>query len=195
MFLQRNYFCDKMLSQWKPTIDMNPMIKKLSILCVMMLASAFAFADDAAKVGWVNVDRILKDSTPAKNALNKIETDFGKRTKDLTEQATKLKALNEKFDRDAAVMSESERNRRQRELGDLDKDFQRRQREFKEDLNQRQFEERSVILERAEKVIKQIAEAEKYDIILQEPPVFVSSKVDITEKVIKTLNSAGGSSK
>ena len=174
---------------------MNLMLKKISLLAILMISSAFAFADDAAKVGWVNVDRILKDSTPAKNALNKIETDFGKRTKDLTEQATKLKALNEKFDRDAAVMSETERNRRQRELGDLDKDFQRRQREFKEDLNQRQFEERSVILERAEKVIKQIAEAEKYDIILQEPPVFVSTKVDITEKVIKTLNNSSGASK
>ena len=144
--------------------------------------------DDGAKVGWVNVDRILRDSSPAKAALNKIEQDFNKKTKDLQDQAAKLKAMNDKFEKDALTMSESERNRKQRELSESDKDFQRRQREFREDLSQRQFEERQVILDRAEKVIRQIAEAEKYDIILQEPPVFVSSRVDITEKVIKVLN-------
>jgi outer membrane protein len=162
------------------------------VLSVLTLTAAPVLAaDDSAKVGWVNVDRILRDSNPAKTALNKIEQDFNKRTKDLQEQAARLKGMNDKFEKDAPVMSESERNRKQRELTDIDKDFQRRQREFREDLSQRQFEERSVILERAEKVIKQIAESEKYDIILQEPPVFVSSKVDITEKVIKILNSGG----
>lgn len=151
------------------------------------IASAHA-GEETAKVGWVNVDRILRDSTPAKAALGKIEQDFSKRTKDLQDQAAKLKAMNDKFEKDALTMPESERNRKQRELSDSDKDFQRRQREFREDLSQRQFEERQVILDRAEKVIRQIAEAEKYDIILQEPPVFVSSKVDITDKVIRILN-------
>lgn len=165
-----------------------------SFLSAAFFAFALALApsahagDDNAKVGWVNVDRILRDSAPAKAALNKIEQDFNKKTKDLQDQAAKLKAMNDKFEKDALTMSESERNRKQRELSDSDKDFQRRQREFREDLSQRQFEERQVILDRAEKVIRQIAEAEKFDIILQEPPVFVSSKVDITEKVIRVLN-------
>jgi outer membrane protein len=166
----------------------------LASLSLALFASAISFAplaaagDETAKVGWVNVDRILRDSSPAKAALNKIEQEFNKKTKDLQDQAAKLKAMNDKFEKDALTMSESERNRKQRELSDSDKDFQRRQREFREDLSQRQFEERQVILDRAEKVIRQIADAEKFDIILQEPPVFVSSKVDITERVIRVLN-------
>lgn len=152
------------------------------------LAPVAIAGEETAKVGWVNVDRILRDSAPAKAALTKIEQDFNKRTKDLQDQAAKLKALNDKFEKDALTMPESERNRKQRDLAENDKDFQRRQREFREDLSQRQFEERQVILDRAEKVIRQIAEAERYDIILQEPPVYVSGKVDITEKVIRVLN-------
>ncbi len=175
---------------------MKHMFKKvflnLFLTCFCLYAFSAQAADDGAKVGWVNVDRILKDSSPAKAALSKIEQEFGKRTKDIQEQANKLKGLTDKFERDVAVMPESERSRKQRELSEMDKDLQRRQREFREDLSQRQFEERSVILERAERVIKQIAETEKYDIILQEPPVFVSTKVDITDKVIKVLNSGTG---
>ncbi len=163
-------------------------VSALVLTTAMGVSGVARAADDGAKVGWVNVDRILRDSSPAKAALNKIEQDFNKKTKDLQDQAAKLKAMNDKFEKDALTMSESERNRKQRELSESDKDFQRRQREFREDLSQRQFEERQVILDRAEKVIRQIAEAEKYDIILQEPPVFVSSRVDITEKVIKVLN-------
>ena len=84
-------------------------------------------------------------------------------------------------------MSESDRARRQRELTDLDKDYQRKQREFREDLNQRRNEELAVVLERANKVIKQIAEIEKYDIVFQEA-VYASPRIDITDKVLKALN-------
>ena len=97
------------------------------------------------------------------------------------------KQLAEKLDKDAAVLSESERAKRQRELSDLDKDFQRKQREFREDLNQRRNEEMAIVVERANKVIKQIAEAEKYDIVFQEA-VYVSPRIDITDKVLKRLN-------
>jgi outer membrane protein len=93
----------------------------------------------------------------------------------------------DKLDKDAPVLSEADRGRRQRELGDLDKDFQRRQREFREDLNQRRNEELATVLDRTNRVIKQIAEAEKYDIVFQEA-VYISPRIDITDKVLKALN-------
>jgi outer membrane protein len=93
----------------------------------------------------------------------------------------------DKLDKDGPVLSESDRARRQRELNDLDKDFQRRQREFREDLNQRRNEELATVLERTNRVIKQIAEAEKYDIVFQEA-VYISPRIDITDKVLKALN-------
>jgi outer membrane protein len=91
-------------------------------------------------------------------------------------------------------MSDSERRAKEREFNDVNRDFQRRQREFREDLNLRQNEEMAAIYDRVNKVIKQIAEAEKFDLILQEA-VFVSPRIDITEKVIKALSESKGNAK
>jgi outer membrane protein len=93
----------------------------------------------------------------------------------------------DKLDKDAAVLSDSDRAKRQRELADLEKDLQRKQREFREDLNQRQNEELAIVQERVTKVIKQIADQEKYDLVVQEA-VYVNQRIDITDKVLKALN-------
>jgi outer membrane protein len=140
------------------------------------------------KIGFVNTERIFRDAAPAKAAQAKIEADFKKRDSDLQDMAARLRTMSDQLDKDTAVLSEADRTRRQRELSDLDKDFQRKRREFQEDLNQRRNEELSQILERANRVIKQIAEQENYDLILQEA-VVVSPRVDITDKVLSALNS------
>jgi outer membrane protein len=93
------------------------------------------------------------------------------------------------LEREAPTLSESQRANRQKQLVDQDRDFQRKRREFQEDLNARKNEELQQVLERANKVVKQVAEAEKYDLILQEA-VYVNPKHDITEKVIRVLNMA-----
>jgi outer membrane protein len=139
------------------------------------------------KIGYVNTERILRDSAPSKAADQKLQLEFSKRDKELQDVAARLKALGERIDRDAAVTQESEKVRRQREFAELEKDFQRKQREFREDFNQRRNEELSQIVERANRVIKQLAEQEKYDFIIQEA-VFASPQVDITERVLKALN-------
>ncbi len=146
-----------------------------------------AVAQESSKLGFVSLDRILRDSTPAKAAQSKLEAEFSKRQKDLQEAGSRLKATADKLDKDAPVLAEGDRARRQRELADLDKDFQRRQREFNEDINQRKNEELASVVERANKVIRQIAEGEKYDIVFQDA-VYVNPRIDITDKVLKTLN-------
>jgi outer membrane protein len=140
-----------------------------------------------SRVGFVSTERIFREAAPAKAAQAKIEQEFSRRDKELQDMAARLKAMSEKLDKEAAVLAESDRLRRQRELTDLDKDFQRKQREFREDLNQRRNEELAVVLERTNKVIKQIAETEKYDIVFQEA-VYASPRIDITDKVLKALN-------
>ncbi|WP_353152893.1 OmpH family outer membrane protein [Herminiimonas fonticola] len=139
------------------------------------------------KVGVVNTERIFREAAPYKAAQTKIEQEFAKRQKDLESMAVKVKNMADKLDKDAAVLSESDRNKRQRELVEADKDFQRTQREFKEDLNQRRNEEMANVIDRTNRVIKQIAEAEKYDLVLQEA-VYISPRVDITDKVLKALS-------
>jgi outer membrane protein len=170
----------------------SPLLHSLLAGAVLGLAALGAQAEEL-KIGYVNSDRVLRDAVPAKAAQSKLEGEFGKREKDLADLANKLKAASDKLEKDAPTLPEAERTRRQRDLVDQDREFQRRRREFQEDLNQRKNEELASVVERANKVIKQIFETEKYDLILQEA-VFAGPKVDITDKVIKALNaqSPGG---
>lgn len=142
------------------------------------------------KAGFVNTDRIFREASTAKAAQAKLEQEFSKREKDLVDQGNSLKSASEKFEREAPTMAESQRTSRQRQLVEQDRDFQRKRREFQEDLSTRKNEELGQVLERANKVVKQVAEAEKYDVILQEA-VYINPKHDITDKVIKALNAAG----
>ncbi len=169
---------------------MASVFKKTSmIVAALMLVAGTSLAAQAQelKVGFVSTERIFRDAAPAKAATAKLEQEFSKRDKDIQELAARLKSAAEKLDKDAPVLSDAERSKRQRELAEMDKDFQRRQREFREDLNQRRNEELAIVLEKANKVIKQLAEAEKYDIVFQEA-VYFSPRIDITDKVLKALN-------
>ena len=162
-------------------------------LSVALLLGTVAIAVPAQaqefKAGFVNTDRIFREATTAKAAQAKLEQEFSKREKELVDMGNALKSATEKFEREAPTMAESQRVTRQRQLVDQDRDFQRKRREFQEDLGARKNEELGQVLERANKVVKQLAESEKYDVILQEA-VYINPKHDITDKVIKALNAA-----
>ncbi|MBK6320952.1 OmpH family outer membrane protein [Candidatus Aalborgicola defluviihabitans] len=157
------------------------------LISAVLAGCAMSAAAQEFKVGVINYQVITTQSNPAKAAQTKLEQEFSKRQKELTDQQAALKAFGEKFDRDAPTLSESQRANRQKEGTDLARDLQRRQREFQEDLNGRRNEELQQLLERATRAVKQVAEAEKYDMVLQEV-VFVNPKHDITDKVLKILN-------
>jgi outer membrane protein len=154
----------------------------LSLLAMPALAQEF-------RLGFVSLDRIIKEAVPAKNAQAKLEQEFSKREKDLQAQGTSLKSMADQLEREAPTLSESQRANRQKQLIELDRDFQRKRREFQEDLNTRRNEELQQVFERANRVVKQVADTEKYDLILQEA-VYVNPKHDITDKVIRALNAS-----
>ncbi|HEY0858526.1 MAG TPA: OmpH family outer membrane protein [Albitalea sp.] len=162
-----------------------------SIVAAVALATGAVAGAQELKIGYVNSDRVLRDAAPAKAAQAKLEAEFGRRDKELNELSIRLKNAADKLEKDAPTLADSERNRRQRELVDQDREIQRKRREFQEDLNQRKNEELAQVVERANRVIKQIFESEKYDLILQEA-VFAGPRADITDKVIKALNAQGG---
>ncbi|HEX5697683.1 MAG TPA: OmpH family outer membrane protein [Rhodoferax sp.] len=141
------------------------------------------------RMGFVSTDRVLKEASSAKVAQTKLEQEFSKREKDLVDQGASIKALADKFEREAPTLPETQRQTRQKQLLEQDRDFQRKRREFQEDLNARKNEELQLVIQRANKVIKDIAVAENYDFIFQDA-VYVNPKHDITDKVIKALNSA-----
>ncbi len=158
------------------------------LLSVLLAVGASCAMAQDFKVGYVNTQRITTESTPAKAAQSKLEQEFSKRQKELVDQQGAFKAFGEKFERDAPTLSESQRAARQKEGAELSRDLQRRQREFQEDLNGRRNEELQQVLDRATKAVKQVADSEKYDVVIQEV-VYVNTKHDITDKVLKILNS------
>jgi outer membrane protein len=160
---------------------------KLWGAAIALLAAGSLAQAQELKIGYVNSDRILREANPAKAAQAKLEAEFSKRDKELGDQATRLKAAADKLEKEAPTLSEAEKSRRQRDLVEQDRDFQRKRREFQEDLNQRKNEELASVVERANKVIKQIFDQEKYDLIIQDA-VHWSPRVDITKKVIDALN-------
>ena len=162
--------------------------KKVMTTLVLVVASVSlpAFAQDF-KIGFINTDRIFRDANSAKAAQAKLEQEFSRREKELNDLGIQIKAAADKLDKDAPTLSESQKTARQKQIVDQDRDFQRKRREFQEDLSARKNEELQQVLERANKVVKQVAEAEKYDLVLQEV-VYINPKHDMTEKVLKALN-------
>ena len=163
---------------------------KLATLLVALMASlpvSFASASDALKVGYVKTQRIFRDAPTAVKAAKKIELEFSKRDQDLQHLSKQVQTLQESLEKNAVTMADSERRAKEKDLNELSREFQRKQREFREDLNLRQNEENAAIIEKANKAIKQLAESDKYDLILQDV-VWVSPKLDVTEKIIKALS-------
>ena len=167
---------------------MKTFLRQTAAVLLLGYAAITAQAQEI-RIGFINTDRIFKEANTAKQAQAKLEQEFSKREKDLNESGNALKTAVEKFEREAPTLSESQRVTRQKQLGEQDRDFQRKRREFQEELNARKNEEFQLVLERANRVIKQVAETEKYDLVLQEA-VYINPKHDITDKVLKVINSA-----
>ncbi len=162
------------------------LLQSVALAASLMMAATAVQAQEL-KIGYVNSERVLREANLAKAAQIKLEAEFGKREKDLRDLEARLRGAAEKLEKDAPTLSEAERNRRQRDVVEQERDLQRKRREWQEDLTQRKNEELSAVVEKANRVIKQIFDAEKYDLIVQDA-LHASNRIDITKKVIDALN-------
>jgi len=164
------------------------MLKAKYLVLASLMSALFVTGVEAneLKVGYVNTQRIFRDAPAAQKAAKKLEGEFSRRDQDLQKMAKQLQGLQENLEKNSVTMAESDRRNKEKEFGELSREFQRKQREFREDLNLRQNEENAAVIEKANKAIKQMAEAEKYDLVLQDV-VWVSPKLDMTDRVIKAL--------
>lgn len=168
----------------------STLLKSLAFAAMMSLPATVLLAQEL-KIGYVNSERVLREANVAKAAQLKLEAEFGKREKELKELEARVRTAADKWEKDAPTLSDAERNRRQRDLIEQERDMQRKRREWQEDLNQRKNEELSNVVERANRVIKQIFENDKFDLIVQDA-LHASNRVDITKRVIDALNAQGG---
>lgn len=160
------------------------MLNKTCLILLCALTPGLAQAE--LKVGVVNTERILKESAPAVRAAKKLEKEFAARDQEIQKLAKQFRDLQAYLERENVTISETERRNKERDLANLNRDLQRAQREFREDLNLRQNEERAQFQERVTRTINEFAEREKFDLIIQEA-VYISQRLDITEKVLKAL--------
>ena len=163
-------------------------VRSFFVLALALMGASQLALADAAKVGFLNAERVMRESAPAVRAQQRIEKEFSKRDQDLQRMAKDLESLQKDLDNENSKMSASERQAKERSFRDLDREFRRKQQEFREDFNQRRNEEMNAIIEKVNQVIKQIAETEKYDLIFQEA-TYVNPRIDITDRVIKALAS------
>ena len=163
---------------------MRHLYEAAAFLALAFMTTAVSAAD--IKIGYVDVERIRRESAPAERASKQLEKEFAPRAQELQRREAQVKALQGQLEKDGVTMSENERRSKEQELSRASVDIQRMQREFREDLNMRRNQELGTLFERADKVIKQIADSEKYDLILQEA-VYRSPRIDITDRVLKAL--------
>ena len=163
-------------------------VSPLSLVAAALLGlSQAAIAE--TKIGFVNSDRVMREAAPAVRAQQRLEKEFEKRDQELQRIARDLKSMQEDLERNGPTMADGDRRNKERALNELNRDFQRKQREFREDLNQRRNEELASVLDKANRTVKELAEQENYDIIFQEA-VYANPRIDLTDKVIKALSDA-----
>ncbi|MDP3481962.1 MAG: OmpH family outer membrane protein [Sulfuricella sp.] len=160
------------------------------IIAVVLAATLLPIAAGASaaetKIGFVNTERVFREAAPAMKAQKKLEKEFAAREQELQKTAKQAKELQTHLEREGVTISESDRRNKERDLANLNRDFQRAQREFREDLNLRRNEELGAVHDRARKTIMEIAEKEKFDLVLEEA-VYFSPRIDITDRVLKAL--------
>ena len=159
----------------------------LTLAAGLLLTVPAGAAWAQGKIGVVQIERIVRDSAPALRAQKKLEAEFAKREGELSKVADQLKRMQDELEKEGVTMSEAQRRTKERDFNELTRDFQKRQRDYREDVNQRRNEELSQVVDQANRIIRQIAEQEKYDIIFQEA-AYANPRIDITDKVIKAMD-------
>ena len=159
-----------------------------SVVC-MFAGSAMA----ETKIGFVNPIKVLENAPQATSARLKLERDFQPRKDEIIAAQKKVQKLEQTLVRDADTMSESARHSLERDIISRKRDLRRVQEEYREDLNLRRNEELTQLQREISKVIKQVAEEGKYDLIVGEAVIYASEAIDITDKVLERLKKTNGS--
>lgn len=164
---------------------MSKILKSLMLAAVVTLAPSTQAAD--LKVGYVQVDKILQDAPQTAESGKKLEREFSPRSQELDRMAKQIKDLETVLDKEGLTLSEAERRNKERDVQNIKIEFQRKQRELREDINLRKNEELGSLQDRINKAVQSVSEAEGYDLVVYSGVAFASKKIDITDKVLKTL--------
>lgn len=165
---------------------MRKSLVAIFVACAMTLPVMAGAAE--LKIGVVNVPQLVAESPQAKAIQERLEQEFAPERREILAQQNELKSLQEKFQRDGQVMSQSERSSVESRVRDLARDLQFRQQSFMEDVQARRNEELGKLQRELGLAVEAFAEAEGYDLILTEA-AYRSDALDVTTKVLERINS------
>jgi outer membrane protein len=163
---------------------------KQTVLGVVLMSAVSLFPGMAAaelKIGFVDIAKLSENAPQIIAAQGKIDAEFSSREKELVELQRKLAKMEEALTTEGAVMSESERTTKEREILGKRRELKRSQDEFRDDLNIRKNEMLRTVNKEIGNVINAFAKDEKFDLILAQGVMYAGDKVDITERILKRL--------
>lgn len=163
------------------------MLKRFGVMGLGLALTVGVSAADL-KVGFVNVARLLEKAPQADQAKKELEREFAPRDKKLVAEQKDIKAMEERLAKDAAVMSDSERTKLDRDITSRKREAKRLQDEFREDFNLRRNEELGQLQKEIFEAIQSLAKEDGFDLLLTEGVVFASDSIDVTSKVEKKLS-------
>jgi outer membrane protein len=163
----------------------NKLKYKLLAFATLFAVNLSAYAD--LKLGFVQVDKILQEAPQTIESNKKLEKEFSSRTDKLKADVKSLKDKEVAFAKDALTMKESERDAKEKSISQLRVDVQRKERELREDINIRRNEELGGLQEQINKAVTSVAKAENFDLVLYNGVAYANEKIDITDKILKSL--------
>ncbi len=158
-----------------------------AVLVSGLLIASFSLSAAELKIGYVQVEKILQDAPQTTESSKKLEKEFAPRSQELEKMQKQIRDLETALDKDSLTMSESDRKNKERDVSNLKIDFQRKQRELREDVTMRKNEELAALQDRINKAVTSVSEAEGYDLVVYSGVAYASKKIDITDKVLKSL--------
>ncbi len=161
------------------------MIKNICFIILVLASTCLNAAE--LKVGYVQVDKILQEAPQTAESSKKLEKEFGPRSQELDRMQKQIRDLESALDKDSVTMSETDKRNKERDVSNLKIEFQRKQRELREDINIRKNEELGALQDRINKAVQTVSEAEGYDLVVYSGVAYASKKIDITDKVLKSL--------
>ena len=161
------------------------------LVCVSLLLPLTAQAEmEIFKIGYVVVEKVLKDAPQTAASNKKLEKEFKSRTDGLQKKVKDVQAKEKDFKKNSLTMSDSDKQKAQNKIQNIKIEVQRVERELREDIDIRRREEIGKLQQKINEAIEDLAEKEKYDLILYQGVAFASKEIDITDKLIKILGKA-----
>lgn len=139
------------------------------------------------KVGYVQVEKILQEAPQTAESGKKLEREFGPRSQELDKLSKQIKELESALEKDGLTITDAERRTKERDVQNFKVEFQRKQRELREDINLRKNEELTSLQDRINKAVQSVAKAENYDLVMYSGVAYAADKIDLTDKVLKLL--------